>query len=109
MKRDERENGIGQRLSRLHGKKNRQDNFWQHNIKDLIFKNGAYKCNQCTQKLGDNCIKYIDLKIFFVEVTSFLLVVKFVQFNNTTLLSLLSSSQNNLPIFKLLTMFDMQY
>ena len=35
---------------------------WQHNVKNVIFKNGAFKCEQYLHKLADNCIKYIDLK-----------------------------------------------
>ena len=42
---------------------------WQYNIKDLIFKKGAYKYEQCTQKQAYKCIKQIDLD-FSAEMTS---------------------------------------
>ena len=80
-------------LSYLHLKKNRWDNFWQRNIKDFILKNGAHKCKQYTQKLADNCIKYIDLK-FLAGMTSFLLAVKFTQCDNTILLSLFQAMKD---------------
>ena len=38
----------------------------------FVFKTGHYKCKQRTQKLADNCIKYIVI-FFFAEMTSFLL------------------------------------
>ena len=66
------ENRMGQFLSRLHGKKPRPDNFWQLNMKDLILKNATCKCKQRTQKLADNCIKYVNHNFFYIEMTSFL-------------------------------------
>lgn len=32
----------------------RQGNFWHHNAKIFISKDGPYKCEQCTQELADN-------------------------------------------------------
>lgn len=35
----------------------RQGNFWHHNAKIFISKDGPYKCEQCTQELADNKIQ----------------------------------------------------
>lgn len=59
------ENGTDDFYPAFFMEKSWRDSFWQHNNKDLFFKNGTYKkCKQYTQKLSENCMKNIDLKFF---------------------------------------------